>query len=317
MITTNDRIGIFGNGQMGNLYLDHYNQLGIVAEILKADITNIAQVNAEIERFRPTVIINTAAKTNLEWCGNNQLQAFNVNVLGTNNIAQVCDELGVYFIHLSSGCIFQSFNSDDEKFEDSAFDAQSYYSLTKIWSEQIIPFRKSNEFKYVILRPRQPISTHVSAKNMLIKMLTFAKFIDTANTGTVLEDLLEWTDVIIEKRATGVYHVANPGWMTPYQIGMLLKEIINPAMEPIKISKAELDKMTPNTRVDTVLNVDKLKSLGITPRPYAERMREVITQLKVNLDKMDKTELKKILTETANTTAQRSTVNDVWPQLCD
>lgn len=311
------KILIFGNGQVGNLYLDYFNSIGWKAEIAKVDVTDKQQVEKAVADFAPTVAINTAAKTNLEYCQNNRLEAFNVNVLGADNIAQVCDSEGIHFLHFSSGCIFQSIDADDVKFEDSEFDPKSYYSLTKVWSEQLVPWNKSENFKCAILRPRQPISANVNRMNMLVKMLFFSKFIDTPNTGTVLEDMMEWTKVIIEKEATGIFHLANPGWTTPYKIGELLKKYINPDMEFSKITKAELDKLTPNIRVDAVLNVDKLKTLGIDPVPYEQRLEETIIKLGENIKNMDKKELKEILDNTLEMTKQRTVVNEQWQKLLE
>jgi dTDP-4-dehydrorhamnose reductase len=309
------KILIFGNGQIGNLYLNYFQDNDIKAEIAKTDITNIDEVEKAIANFQPSAVINTAAKTNLEYCNKNKLEAFNVNVLGANNIARVCDRHDIHFLHISSGCIFQSVDENDEKYEDSEFDPQSYYSWTKVWAEQIIPWEKSASFKYTILRPRQPISGKLSNKNMLVKMLTFSKFVDTPNTGTVLEDMMDWTMTVIEKEATGIYHLANPGWATPYEIGEMLKEIINPDMEFEKITKEELNKLTPNTRVDTVLNVDKLKELGIEPKPYRERLREVIADLKENLDSASAEEVRKVLAKTVEESKQRTVVNEAWKNL--
>jgi hypothetical protein len=44
---------------------------------------------------------------------------------------------------------------------------------------------------------------------MLVKFLTFTRFIDVPNTGTVIKDLMGWTDQIIQKQVTGTLNVAN------------------------------------------------------------------------------------------------------------
>lgn len=309
------RILIFGNGQIAHFYENFYQGKEAELRIASADVTKLDEVSAAIADFKPTVVINTAAKTNLEWCGNNRLEAFNVNVLGAGNIAKACDEAGVYLIHFSSGCIFSSVDGKDEKTEESTPNPSSYYGWTKVWSEEIVPFERSADFKYLILRPRQPVSAQVNHKNMLVKMLTFSKFVDTPNSGTVIEDLMEWTDQLIDKQITGVLHVANSGWTTPYTIGLMIKEYILPGLEPEKIEKAELDKMTPNTRVDTVLNIDRLESLGIAVTPYEQRLRQVVQELGENIKKMDKTELREQLESTATASRQRTVLNDVYESL--
>jgi dTDP-4-dehydrorhamnose reductase len=312
-----EKVLIFGRGQIAHFYLNHYNAANVPAQIAEnVDITVPEQVNQAIADYQPTVVINAAAKTNLEWCGNNRAEAFNVNCLGAANIAAACDKAGVYFIHLSSGCIFSSTDGTDAKKEDDAPAPASYYAWTKVWSEELVMFERSADFKCLILRPRQPVSTEVNAKNMLVKMLTFAKFIDTANSGTVIEDLMGWTDALVAKRATGVYHVANTGFTTPYDIGLLIKKYIMPDLEPEKISKAELDKLTPNTRVDTVLDVSKLQALGVEVTPYQVRLEAVVKQLGENIAAMDKDALQAELEKTAAATRERSVTNDVFPNLC-
>lgn len=310
-----EKILIFGNGQMGNLYKDYFNSQEQTVKIAKADITDKSAVETAIAEFEPTVVINTAAKTNLEYCSNNKLEAFNVNVLGADNIAHVCAEQGLYFVHLSSGCIFESKDETDAKTEDSQPGPASYYSWTKVWGEQMLQFEKPESFKLLILRPRQPISAKVSHMNMLVKFLTFTKFVETPNTGTVLEDLLGWTDKLIQDRVTGVLNVANEGWTTPAEIAELLKKHILPELPIERIPKSELDKLTPNKRVDTVLNVDKLKNFVGDVRPYAERLEETIVKLGETIKTMDKSELRTVLERTASESKNRTVTNDVWSKL--
>lgn len=309
------KILIFGNGQIANFYRNYFEQKGIAVSVTSADITKLEEVKQAIADYNPTVVINTAAKTNLEWAGNNRLEAFNVNVLGAANIAKACDEAGKYLIHFSSGCIFSSVDGTDVKTEDSAPNPSSYYGWTKVWSEEMVMFERSEGFKCLILRPRQPVSAQLNHKNMLTKMLTFSKFVDTPNSGTVIEDLMDWTDQLIDKQVTGVLHVANSGWTTPYKISLMIKEFILPDLNPEKIEKAELDKMTPNTRVDTVLGIDKLESLGISVTPYEERLREIIKQLGENIKNTDKAEVQKQLESTAEASRQRTVLNDVFGSL--
>ncbi|BCX13642.1 MAG: hypothetical protein KatS3mg085_174 [Candidatus Dojkabacteria bacterium] len=310
-----EKILIFGNGQIGNFYNDYFKSKNITSKISKADITNIEEVTKSIEEFDPTVVINTAAKTNLEWCDKNRLEAFNVNVLGADNIAQVCDKKGIYFIHLSSGCIFESKDENDWKKEDSEPKPAAYYSLTKVWAEQLIQLKKSPNFKYLILRPRQPVSAQINYKNMLIKFLTFTKFVDTPNTGTVIEDLMDWTLQLIEKKPVGILNIANEGYTTPYKIAKLLKKYVLPELPIEKISKEELDKITPNRRVDTILDVSKLKSLVKNVKTYDERIEEIIKKLAENFKNGDIEEIKKQLELTVMQSKQRTIVNEVWTNL--
>jgi len=308
-----DKILVFGKGQIGTMYFEYFSKKGHDIFLSSADITKFPAVESEISKFSPSVVINTAGKTNLEWCEKNKLETFNVNVLGADNIAAVCEEKGIFFIHFSSGCIFESNSPEDVKTEDSVPQPACYYSWTKVWSENIIGSRK--KLKYLILRPRQPVSSELSEKNMLVKMLTFSKFVGDGggwNSGTVLEDLMWITDELLSRRVTGVIHVANDGWTTPYKIGLLLKKYINPSMHIEEITHRDLDKLTPVKRVAVVLDISKLKSLGINPGSYKKRLIETICALKKNLKGKTAQE---ILQNTTMTSRERTTISEDWKKV--
>ena len=315
MIKKDEKILIFGYGQMANFYKNYFDSINVSSEITKANILNLDEIEKAVKEYKPTVIVNTAAKTNLEWCANNKLEAFNINVLGADNLAQICDTNKIYFIHLSSGCIMASADENDAKDELATPNPISYYSWTKVWAENMIGFKKSNDFKYLILRPRQPVSAQISSKNMLLKLLTFSKFIDTPNSGTVIEDLMGWTEKLIEKRVTGVLNVANKGWTTPYNIGLILKKHVLPSLPVNKIEKSELNTLTPEKRVDTVLNVTRLESIVGPVKSYSERLEEIIAELGKNFKKEDKTTVREQLEKTAESTKTRTVPNDDWTEL--
>jgi len=148
-------------------------------------------------------------------------------------------------------------------------------------------------------------------------LLTFTQFVDTPNAGTVLEDLMVWTQKLIEKKVTGIIHVANDGWSSPYKIALLLKKYVLPELEVNLISKEELDQKTPVKRVDTVLNIDKLKSLigENYVSNYEDRVEDIVIQLGKNLANEDKEKVKEVFEKTLEHTKLRATPNEVWKKL--
>lgn len=72
-------------------------------EPLKCDITDLDQVNDEIHRVKPDVIIHCAALTDVAYCEENGKKAFAVNVGGVNNM--LYDFNGI-FIYLSTVHVF-------------------------------------------------------------------------------------------------------------------------------------------------------------------------------------------------------------------
>ncbi len=280
------KILIFGNGQFAALYSEYLPTKGhAVVTATGVDIRNLAAVKSAVSEHAPNAIINTAAKTNLDWCEQNRLEAFDTNVLGADTIGQAVQEAGLYLLHISTGCIQTSKAETEAHSEQDPPTPTSFYSWTKYWADQMLQSRTSRfGLKVLILRPRQPVSGKASNRNALVKMLTFNKFIDTPNSITVLEDFIEVSEQLLARGVTGLFNVANPGVTSPYKIAHLLKEYVKPDLEVNKISKEELNRMTLAERIDSVLDCSKLTSIGITLKPAEERLRELLPKLKSDLE---------------------------------
>lgn len=281
---TPTRVLILGRGQLGRFYQEYYGAKGMVTDTPALDIRDRAAVAAAIDAFHPDLVINAAAKTNIDWCEQNKLECFDINTLGAATVAAACAERDVYLVHLSSGCVQESRTKDEVWTEDDPVSPLCFYAWTKVWAENLVKdHAKRRGLKALILRPRQLLSGQVSTRNAVTKLLTYSQFIDTANSCTIVEDLMWATDALVERDAVGTFNVVNPGIITPYEIALILQEIVKPDMECIKITKDELNRMTLAKRVDAVLSVAKLNALGIALPEIHARLREILGQFKMRL----------------------------------
>jgi dTDP-4-dehydrorhamnose reductase len=279
------KILIFGKGQLGTLYREWYEDRGINVFVADVDIRNAEAVIKIVEETRPDLIINTAAKTSIDWCEENKEECFAVNTLGADNIASAAEKGGIYLVHISSGCVQESLTESDIKTEDDKPNPLCFYAWTKVWAENLIEDRiERGNLSALILRPRQLLSSAASNRNALVKMLTYTKFIDTPNSCTVVEDLIDVTSKLVEKDVLGLVNVVNPGVTSPLKIAKVLREIIKPDMQIQEISKAELNKMTKAKRIDCVLSDERLDSLGLKLGSLEIRLPEVVIGLKKNLE---------------------------------
>ena len=279
------KILIFGNGQLGNMYREFFNYYGDKVEISKADITNEEQVSKEIENFKPEVVINTAAKTNTDWCEENKIETFKVNTLGADTVAKTCLKNNTYLVHISTGCIFESINNQPIFSEEDAPRPLAFYSWTKTWGEELIQDKMKKGLKALILRPRLLCSSLPHPRNIIFKMLNYKEFHKNENSMTIAEDLLIATKHLIDKNQTGIFNATNKGTITPYYIALMLKKHINPSMEIVLKTKEELDKKSKVKRVDAIINTEKLEKTGLQMPFITSRMEETIIKLKENLGK--------------------------------
>src|SRR3989338_5642838 len=102
---TPKKILIFGKGQLGTFYRDYFIASGAEVASPVGDIRNAAFVDGAVKAFGPDLALNAAAKTNIDWCELNKTEAFEINTLGADNIAQAAAAAGAYLVHISSGCV--------------------------------------------------------------------------------------------------------------------------------------------------------------------------------------------------------------------
>lgn len=273
-----DKILVFGRGQMAG-FIESYFANVVVS---KADVTKTSEIKTDIKKYRPKIVINTAAKTSIDWCELNKVEAFEVNALGTYNIWEACKEKKIFLCHFSSGCIFHSATYDQIYSEKSTPNPRCYYSWTKVWAENLLG--KSENL--LILRPRMVISSQVSRRNTLAKWLIYSHFISDQNTVSIVEDMLPVIDKLISRRISGTFNIANQGSLSPLEIAKVLKKKINPKM---KIYETTLDKVNSNLvakRCTTILDTNALATVGYTLPPARESVEKLIDKFKENLDKV-------------------------------
>lgn len=258
---------IIGNGKVARIIRDKNT---IVVPRQGCDIRDEQSIEKVIQRTQPDILINCAAKTNLEYCQENKIEAFNVNTQGTINCLLACEKHRIKFVHISSGCLFDGnhFIAD----EMTVASPSVWYTHTKNWADEYI---KNYGYKsYLILRPRQLISAVPHPTNMLTKFSNFEMIeaIDEDNSVTCIEDFADMINHLIAQDATGIFNCSNTGTLTPYEIASRIRDTISPSLVVKKTSYKNLLQFLPNRRVNTVLSNHKLISTGYTPRHASEAL---------------------------------------------
>jgi dTDP-4-dehydrorhamnose reductase len=255
---------IIGNGKVCNV-IKHNDDIVLPHSLI--EVTSISSIENQLSKFDSgTVVINTASKINLEWCEIHRDEAEAVNVAGAINVAKVCQNLGLHLVHISSGCIFDGGESEKEYTETDTPTPAAWYTETKTQADHRI--LDLNYEKITIVRPRQLISSIKNPTNMLTKFLSLKEgnFIDSRNSLTCIEDMGLMIDHLIQGKHYGIYNLANEGTISPYEIALELKDKLHPDFQVNKILYNDYLKLLKVKRVNTVLNIDKLKSTGFNPR---------------------------------------------------
>lgn len=230
-----------------------------------ADLGNIYRGQA------PVAVINTAALINLEYCEANKEECYRVNTLGALNVALACDALGWKLVHVSSGCVFDGMGTGKAYTEEDTPTPASFYAESKARADSLILNAKL-DIPVLILRPRQLVCATPNKTNLITKFLGVpqpARFIESANSITSLEDFSKMIDHLLNVGAVGIYNCANEGFISPFQIAQKLTAI-NANLNPQPVDYQVYLNSINVKRVNTCLDISKLKAAGYHPRTAEE-----------------------------------------------
>jgi dTDP-4-dehydrorhamnose reductase len=243
------------------------------------DIADAGAVDAVLDREKPDVVINAAGKTgtpNIDWCEEHTKETLRSNVTGPLVLLDECGKRGNFFVHLSSGCIYEGDNDGRGFLEDDPPNFfGSFYSRTKAWADMIL-----REFPGVlIVRLRMPFGDSLHPRSLITKLLTYPRVLDVKNSLTYLPDFLEAAQALIERRRTGVYHIVNERTISPYEIMVRYQELVDPSHCFERLTIGELPAVVRAGRSNCVLSTAKLAQEGIRLPPVRERIDEAMRAL--------------------------------------
>lgn len=255
--------------------------LGVYPDAIteRVDITDRSAVADALDRIKPDVVINAAGKTgrpNVDWCEDHKLETLQANVIGPLNLLQECGARNIYWVHMSSGCIYSGDNGGRGFTEDDPPNFWgSFYARTKAWSDQIL-----REFPVLQLRLRMPFDGTDEPRNLIQKLLKYRKVLDEPNSLTYVPDFLETMRSLVEKKATGTFNVVNPGTVSPWRIIELYKESVDPAHNAERLPLDGLGTVVKAGRSNCLLSGEKLMAQGIVLPDIEVRLKEAMAALK-------------------------------------
>jgi dTDP-4-dehydrorhamnose reductase len=250
------------------------------ATLSRADITDRAAVLRALREARADAAINAAGKTgrpNVDWCETHQAETYRANVTGALTVADACAEAGVHLLHLGSGCIFYGPSPSPGGWrEDDHANPSGFYSRTKYAADLVL----SRLPGVAVARLRMPIDDVPGDRNLITKLARYPEVIDVENSVTVVADLVAAAARLVEARATGVFHVVNPGTMRHCDLLALYRELVDPAHRATLIREDELVArgLARRARSNCILANTRLGELGIALRPIGEALSEAMTR---------------------------------------
>lgn len=230
------------NGQLGYDVVKTLNELGIEAigvDINDFDITNKDQTQKYIMICKPDVIVHCAAYTAVDKAEDEKEKCYAINVEGTKNIAEICNQIDAKMVYVSSDYVFDGQGSEPQS-EEKPTSPLNFYGYSKAKGEQIV--RELVE-KHFIIRTSWVYGKN--GNNFVKTMLKLAQIKDEINVvndqigaPTYTKDLASLISDMIQTTKYGTYHGVNEGYCSWYEFALSIfeKAGINVKVNPIPTS---------------------------------------------------------------------------------
>lgn len=260
--------GLVGS-KFQELYHDKYTfeSMDISDPENPVDITNYEQVEKAIANSKAETIIHLAAFTDVtaawEQRNNKDGLVYQVNVVGTRNIAELAKKYHKHLIHISTAFVFDG-EKETEYFEDDQPNPIEWYGQTKAEAEQVV---QEVNGTWSIIRIDFPFRSDSFIKPDIARKLLSAVekgyplFTDHYFAPTYIDDLARVFDWVARNKQTGIWHMTTNEKISDYEFS---SKLVAQHAPTLSVSKGSLDTyletvQRPYQR-NTTLNSDKLMS---------------------------------------------------------
>jgi dTDP-4-dehydrorhamnose reductase len=212
------------------------------------DILDKQSIFEKIKNSSSEVVLHLAAFTDVnaaqEQNGDKTGSCWQVNVVGTQNIVEVCKELNKHLIHLSTGYVFDGQKSEAYTEEDTT-NPTDWYSVTKTEAEKVVHNLLPEA---TILRINFPYRTDEFPKRDIWHKMADALqagktgpfFADHFFTLTPIEWLTEVMHWAIETKPAGIFHTTSDTVYSDYSLAQEIAKSIG--VDPEAIQKGSLQE---------------------------------------------------------------------------
>ena len=288
---------IFGTGLSGMIGSRLVELLGSEQEFINldlatgVDITRPDQIEDALKQSTPAIMIHLAAFTDVskafQESGNKQGAVYQVNALGTKNIAEACHKYGHYLIHISTDFIFDGINPPAGGYSESDQPHPiEWYGQTKLLAEDEVT---RSGCRSVIVRTAFPFRSQCVLKEDLVRKILGQlrinalppMFSDQIITPTFIDDLCGVFKLFIEKQPLGIYHAVGSTSLSPLELAQKIAAVFEIKAEIKPISFKDFLKTDPRPRQQFLkMSNAKLKhDFGITMKTIDEALQVLKSQL--------------------------------------
>ena len=248
--------------------------------LLKIDLFNKNELLNILIKLKPDYLIHNAALTNLELCEIDKNLCSRVNYDLTCICTDICKDLGIKLIFLSSDQIYSGLKYSYS--EDDQTSPINNYGLSKVKSEDYIMNKLTN---FIIIRTnffgwgpsyRKSFSDRILLKSEeILKELNDVHF-NPIYAGTLIELIMK----LIEKNSMGIFNISSDQHYTKYELAKKILNYFNSNNELKPIYLNDLPKILSRPKSMVLENSKLKKEINLSKLDISN----CLSNLKLDLD---------------------------------
>ena len=256
-----------------------------LADIQLLDITDYVQVLNAAQAVKPDYIFHLGAETDVDRCERDPDHAYKVNIIGTENVALVCQKLGIKLLYISTAGVFYG-DKPEAYTEFDIPNPANVYGHSKLQGEVIVRNLLS---QYFIVRAGWMVGGWEIDKKFVYKIVqqlkegkTELKVVsDKFGSPTFTKDFAKNLVPLIKTERFGLYHMTNTGSGSRYDVAAKIVEFmgLKGKVKVSPISSAEFPLPAPRARSEVMRNY-KLDLIGLNLMPRWEQSLEQYIKVK-------------------------------------
>jgi dTDP-4-dehydrorhamnose reductase len=264
-----------GSGYVGGAFQALLRRKGMRFRNLRrseVDYTDPGVLRSALLADKPEFLVNAAGytgKPNVDACELHKAECLFGNAVLPGRIAAACEEAGVPWGHVSSGCIYSGagpggggFSEDDAPNFTFRSNQCSFYSGTKGLGEEVLAGHPG----VFVWRLRIPFESVDNPRNYLSKLMRYSRLLEATNSISELNEFAEAAlDCWARRLPFGTYNVTNPGRVTTREVVELIRRsgVCDKQFDFFPSERDFMAAAAKTPRSNCVLNPAKLAAAGI------------------------------------------------------
>ncbi len=269
------RIGVIGaNGQLGTDLMEVLAANHDVTGLNHSDIeiTDIDSVKRNFTSLKPEIVLNTAAYHIVPEAEKFPGKAFNINGTAVMNLAKICQELNIRFLHYSTDYVFDG-KKQKPYTEDDVPNPLSVYATTKLTGEYFASNYSDKSYVVRVSGIYGKVPCRAKGGNFITTMVKLANekpevrvVNDEVLTPTPTYWIAKNTEALINTDAYGLYHMSCEGEVSWYDFAKVIWDTLD-LKTPLYSASVKDFPLVVKRPFYSVLENRNLNDLGINIMP--------------------------------------------------